>query len=73
MDPITAYRAYWHAESNSGRLYLQLADDPKRSVHIDVDSAAELNAMVDLLRHNASMSYDPESKAISTAWRKPGA
>lgn len=73
MEPITAYSAFWHAESNTGRIYLQLSANPKNTVHVEVDSAAELNAMVDLLRHNAAMSYDHETKMISTGWRKPGA
>lgn len=71
MEPITAYRAFWHAESNTGRLYLQLGG-PGKSIHLEVDSPAELNAMVDLLRSCPDSSYDAESRMICTAWKAPG-
>lgn len=71
MEPITAYRAFWHAESNTGRIYLQLGA-PGKDIHVDVDSPSELNAIVDLLRHNAEVVYDASAKMISTGWRAPG-
>ncbi len=71
MEPITAYSAYWHAESNTGRIYLKLANG--QSVHIDLDSPAELAALCGLLKTNPQMVYDTEKQLLSTTWLKPGA
>jgi hypothetical protein len=70
MDPVTAYRAYWHAESNTGRLYLKLASNA--TAEIAIDSPAELEAMVRLLREHPSVSYDAAEKLLSTDWHKAG-
>lgn len=70
MEPIIAYSAYWHAETNTGRVFLKLASG--ESVHLDLDSPSELASVCDLLRHYPEMVYDCEKKLISTTWVKPG-
>lgn len=70
MEPIIAYSAYWHAESNTGRLYLKLATE--QTVHVELDSPAELTALCELLRQNPQMVYDTEKAMIATTWLKPG-
>lgn len=70
MQPILAYNARWHAESNSGRLYLKLDDESV--VHLSIDSPAELAALCELLRRFPQMSWDEETAMISTGWTKPG-
>jgi len=70
MEPIIAYSAYWHAESNTGRLYLKLQNG--QSTHVELDSPSELAALCDLLRTNPQMVFDTEKKMLSTTWLKPG-
>lgn len=71
MEPINAYSAYWHADSNKGRIYLKLASD--ETVYIDLDSPGELAALCELLKHNPQMAYDTEKKMLATTWLRPGA
>jgi hypothetical protein len=71
MEPIIAYSAYWHADSNKGRIYIKLQSE--ETVFIDLDSPAELNALCDLLRHNPQMVYDTDKKMLATGWLRPGA
>lgn len=70
MDPVTAYRAYWHAESNTGRLFLKLASG--QTAELAIDSPAELEAMIRLLREHPGVSYDAAEKLLSTDWAKAG-
>jgi hypothetical protein len=71
MEPIIAYSAYWHAESNTGRIYLKLAGD--QTVHIDLDSPSELAALCALLKAHPQMVFDTEKSLLSTTWLRPGA
>jgi hypothetical protein len=71
MEPIIAYSAYWHAESNTGRIYLKLAAE--QTVHIDLDSPSELAALCELLKAHPQMVFDTEKKLLSTTWLRPGA
>ena len=71
MEPIVAYSAYWHADSNKGRIYLKLAND--ETVYVELDSPSELGALCDLLRANPQMAYDTDKKMLATTWLRPGA
>lgn len=71
MEPVTAYRAYWHAESNTGKIFLKL--ESGGTVEIALDSPGELAALCDMLQHNASVAFDAKEKMLSTAWLQPGA
>lgn len=71
MEPVTAYRAFWHAESNTGKIFLKLSSGS--SAEIALDSPAELAALCDMLQHNADVAYDAKEKLLETAWLKPGA
>ncbi len=73
MEPIIAYCAYWHADSNKGRIYLKFEHDGPGTVFIELDSPSELAALCDLLRHNPQMAYDTENKMLATTWLRPGA
>jgi hypothetical protein len=70
MEPIIAYSAYWHAETDTGRIFLKLQNG--QSIHIDLDSPAELTALCALLKDNPQMVYDTNEKLLSTTWLKPG-
>lgn len=70
MEPVLAYRAYWHAESNTGRLYLRLGSG--ETVDIALDSPSELAALCDLLRHNSGAVYDAKERLLCTDWLTPG-
>jgi acyl CoA:acetate/3-ketoacid CoA transferase beta subunit len=70
MEPITAYSAYWHPQSDSGRLYLRLHNG--QTVNIPVNTPQELAAMLDMLRHNRNAVWDSENAMVGIAWQAPG-
>lgn len=70
MEPILAYSAYWHAQTNTGRLFLKLENDV--IVHVDLDSPSELAALCDMLARTPQMAYDAEKGLIATTWLRPG-
>jgi hypothetical protein len=70
MEPIIAYSAYWHAESDTGRLFLKLQNE--ESVELHIDSPGELASLCDMLQRYPQVAYDTERKLIATGWLKPG-
>lgn len=70
MEPIIAYSAYWHTESDTGRLFLKLHSE--EVVQLEIDSPAELEALCSMLRSYPHMVFDPKEKLISTTWQRPG-
>lgn len=70
MDPITAYRAYWHTESNTGKIFLKLQSGS--TAELPIDSATELAALCDLLEHSSGACFDVKERLLDTTWRKAG-
>jgi hypothetical protein len=70
MEPISAYSAYWHPSSDSGRIYLRLHDG--QTVNIAVNTPQEMAAMLDMLRNNARAVWDVENSMLGVAWQAPG-
>lgn len=70
MDPVIAYRAYWHAESNSGRIFLKLGSG--QTADIPLDSPGELAALCSMLAQNPTATWDAGERLLGTAWLKPG-
>jgi hypothetical protein len=70
MEPIVAYSAYWHPQSDSGRLYLRLLGG--ETVNIPVSTPQELAAMLDMLRTNKHAVWDAENAMVGIAWTAPG-
>lgn len=70
MEPILAYRAFWHPESNTGRVYLKLHGGS--IVHLEIDSPSELAALCDVLDRHAHVTWDAQTSMIATEWCTPG-
>ena len=70
MIKITTYQLSWSAAQNRGYVNLTLQNGQRAS--IEVDSAAELTALGDLLRSSHNIGFDPQAKALITDWVPPG-
>ncbi|HYF13727.1 MAG TPA: hypothetical protein VD971_01495 [Phycisphaerales bacterium] len=70
MQTVIGYRAFYHAQSNSGRVYLRL--DSGEDAEIAADSPAEFSAMLEVLRRHPEVMYEEEQGLLVLPWRKPG-
>jgi hypothetical protein len=74
--PIKAYAAAWHAESNTGRIFLRFEEgqfeEGQEDVTVKVDSPGEFAAMVQMLSTHARVSWDAENSLLVIPWRKLG-
>jgi hypothetical protein len=70
MDPIIAYRAYWHTESNTGKVFLKL--ESGSTTELPLDSASEFAALCDMLERTPGACYNANERLLDTTWRKVG-
>jgi len=61
---IKGYAFYWHARNNEGTLHLQLADGGHAQVLID--SPQEGLLLLDVLRNEGPVVFDPNHEMIMT-------
>lgn len=64
MQPIEHYKFSWRPSDDSGMLHLVLKDG--KAVSLEVDSAAEASFLMDLLRQEDQVFFDPEHQLIMT-------
>ena len=67
---IKGYAFFWHAGHNEGSLHLQLADGGSTKVH--VDSAQEGTLLLDVLRNEKPVFFDPQNELIMTGMEPVG-
>jgi hypothetical protein len=70
MTQIVSYSLAWSASQNRGFVYLMLPNNAKAQV--EVDSAAELLALAQLLRTAHNIGFDPAINVLSTGFVPPG-
>jgi hypothetical protein len=70
MIEISAYSVYWHATERSGDVRVNLIDDS--SFTLGGLTADEVRMLVDLLRNEKPVYFDPERRTVFVAWEPVG-
>ena len=67
---VKSYSLNWRAETNTGAIWLNLADGTRAS--INPDTVEELAALGDILRNEEPVYYNTRFGDISTGWEPTG-
>ncbi len=67
---VKTYALSWSIQTNQGAVFLQLVNGSQGTIR--VDSAAELAALGDILRHSQGVGFDANGETLSTAPKPPG-
>lgn len=67
---VTAYATAWSFSKNAG--VLRLVAEGGAKADVELDSAAELAAIADLLRHEDDAFFDLTDKVLRTGFEIPG-
>lgn len=70
MQEIKSYKITWRPCDNAGQIHLGLADGTGGS--IPVDSPQEMSLLVDVLRNECPVYWDPEHSFLMTGHEPVG-
>ncbi len=68
--PVNGYALTWNIQKNTGSVYLHFVNN--KEVQVPVDSAQELAALGQILRHSPMISYEPTQEVLLSAIKAPG-
>lgn len=66
LHKINRYQAFWSVSNNQGRVSVW-EEGRGETWNFQVDSAEEFSLVIDLLRNEESVYYDPEAELIGVA------
>lgn len=70
MKKIKKYKIFYHHKAHAGMIYLELEDG--ENPHFDFHSEREANLLLDILRNEKPVYYDPKDEIIATGYEPVG-